>query len=412
MIFIGIDWSRSKHDVAIIAPEGKTLHRIAVKHDGVALADLARQIARLESDPTQVRVAIELHDGAVLTWLLDQGYIVYGMNPKSAERARDRYRPSGAKDDKADAYILADLLRLDAKYLRPLKPKSEGTQKLNYWVRLRADLVQSKTRACQQLRGLLDEHCPALTALCKDLDLIWVRDLLKQFPLDEDLCAAHGNSINAFAKTHRLRAATKDRMREARARTPLPISAARREMLRFHIGMLVERIEDLLKRVAEIEAILEPLVSNHPDAAVFRSLPVQATATTAGLLAVFDEDKRDAPSWQQIAAHCGAAPVTAASGRSRRVTRRRACDHTLNQVLIQFAFQTAFIEGCWAAEYYQAKRSAGVAHYTTLRCLAQRWIKIIYHLWKHGVPYDEQVHQTNRRRHDPTAQSQLNQDSN
>lgn len=198
---------------------------------------------------------------------MDQGYIVCGINPKSAERARDRYRPSGAKDDKADAYILADLLRLDADYLRPLRPKSEATQELNHWVRLRADLVHSKTRLCQRLRDLLDEYCPALSALCKDLDRLWVRELLRQFPLHEDLCAAHGNSINAFAKSHSLRAATKDRIQEARARTPLPMAPAQCEILRFQIRMLLQQIDDFVNRVAEIEAILEPLVSNHPDAA-------------------------------------------------------------------------------------------------------------------------------------------------
>ena len=65
-------------------------------------------------------MGLELHDGALLSWLLGQHYIVYGVNPKSAERARTLYRPSGAKDDQGDAFILAEMVRTDAGRLRPV----------------------------------------------------------------------------------------------------------------------------------------------------------------------------------------------------------------------------------------------------------------------------------------------------
>ena len=100
MIIGGIDWAQSKHDIAIMRPDGAVSKYLVVKHTGAGLAGLAAVIADYESDPSQVRVAVESHDGALLAWLLSQRYQVFALNPKSAQRARDRYRPAGGKDDR------------------------------------------------------------------------------------------------------------------------------------------------------------------------------------------------------------------------------------------------------------------------------------------------------------------------
>ena len=122
MLIVGIDWSKSKHDAALMEPEGGVLEQLVVPHSREGLEALAQAIGHRERDPGEVRVAMEQHTGALLAWLLAQGYVVYGINPKSAQRARDRYRPAGGKDDRSDAYILADMLRQDRGYLRPLRP--------------------------------------------------------------------------------------------------------------------------------------------------------------------------------------------------------------------------------------------------------------------------------------------------
>lgn len=403
MIFVGCDWSRSKHDVIVLDPQGERLGQLTVLHDAAALADLAHKIAELEPDPTEVKVGVELHDGGLLAWLLEQGYSVYAVNPKSAERARDRYRPSGAKDDKSDAFILADMVRTDAGALRLLRAESEITQELGAWLRYRDKLTKQKTAAFHQLRALLAEWCPALSALCGDFNRKWQRDLLAEFPLHQDLCAAHGNRINAFAKKHNLQAATRQRLRQAKATVPLPIPESRIGLLRFQIADLLDTIAQRLAALARVKTELERLISAHPDQEIFSSLPVRGTFTVATLLSAFGQDREAAASWRELAALWGVAPVTKQSGYSRSVKRRRACDHLILQGLLSFAHNTAFTAGCWAGEYYQAKRERGAEHYTTLRCLAQRWVKILYRMWKDRVPYCEQLHQANRQLHAAAA---------
>jgi hypothetical protein len=53
----------------------------------------------------------------------------------------------------------------------------------------------------------------------------------------------------------------------------------------------------------------------------------------------------------------------------------------------------------WAGTYYQAQREKGKSHAWTLRCLGQRWLKILWKLWQSRRPYDETVHTLNQQRH-------------
>ena len=64
-------------------------------------------------DIKRIKVAIEVPHGAIVETLLDNLFTVYAINPKQLDRFRDRYSPSGAKDDRRDAFVMADSLRTD-----------------------------------------------------------------------------------------------------------------------------------------------------------------------------------------------------------------------------------------------------------------------------------------------------------
>jgi transposase len=396
MVIVGVDWAQDKHELVVMATSGDILARRSLPHTGEALAALARDLAAQEATAAEVHVAIEHHDGALLAWFLAQGYTVYAINPKSAERARDRYRPGGGKDDLADAYVLADMLRTDRGALRPLRPTSELTQELRQWTRLRAALVEQKTASCQRLRALLAEWCPALSALCDDFNRGWQRELLRAFPLQQDLAQTHGNRLNAFAGQHRLTHDTRAKLQLTRQTVVLPIPVALQNVLRWEIRCTVNLLDQYLAALAELETTLSALVERHPDGFIFNSLPCHGTATVATLLAAFGDDRQNPTPWRDLAAAWGTSPVTIASGKSRLVRRRQACNRLLNQTLTFFAFNTANRTACWASSYYRDKRRQGTEHYTALRGLAQRWVKILYRLWYDRIPYDETVHQRNR----------------
>ena len=66
----------------------------------------------------------------MVDFLLDHGVVVYAINPRAVDRARDRFRMSGAKSDPFDARVPADLLRTDHAHLPALRPSSEAAQEL------------------------------------------------------------------------------------------------------------------------------------------------------------------------------------------------------------------------------------------------------------------------------------------
>jgi len=395
MIYVGIDWARQRHYLVVLDGQGAQLHHQFVAHSAEALAALAGTLARLEPDPAAVRVALELHDGGLLAWLVAQGYSVYPLNPKSAERARDRYRPAGGKDDRTDAFVLADTLRTDGGALRPLRPTSGRAQELLSWLGVRDGLVRERTTKMQQVRAILDEWCPELSALCNNLKCIWQRELLRAFPLQHDLAGVEAAQV-AAACGRKLSACARTRLQAALAAACLPLPPGRREPLAWQVRELVARIAELSEHIKQIEQRLWALVAAHPRARLVGSLPVKGIVTRATLLAVMEAG--DDASWRALVARWGVAPITRQSGKSRGVRRRRGCDHFVCQVLMQFAHCTAQVQGSWAQQMYRTKRAAGVEHFTALRQLANRWVKVLCAMWRHDTLYDEQLHHTNRLR--------------
>jgi len=53
-------------------------------------------------------VAIETSAGPAVDQLLQRNFVVYPIVPKAAARYRERKRPSGSKDDRHDAWSLAE----------------------------------------------------------------------------------------------------------------------------------------------------------------------------------------------------------------------------------------------------------------------------------------------------------------
>ena len=53
----------------------------------------------------------------------------------------------------------------------------------------------------------------------------------------------------------------------------------------------------------------------------------------------------------------------------------------------------------WAQAYYRAYRDKGQSHACALRCLGQRWLKILWKMWQSRTSYDEALHTRNQTQH-------------
>ena len=91
-------------------------------------------------------VAIERPDGLLVERLLDAGLRVLPLHPNQVAATRDRFRVSGGKSDRFDAFVLCELARTDHHRFRVLEPDSDQTKALRALTRGREDL--SAQRDC------------------------------------------------------------------------------------------------------------------------------------------------------------------------------------------------------------------------------------------------------------------------
>ena len=106
------------------------------------------------------QVGIERGDGPVVEALLQAGLTVYVIPPGQVKNLRSRYGSAGNKDDRFDAYVLADVVRTDARRLRPMVFDTEQTTTLRATVRARRDLVAHRVARRQPAAGPPADRLP------------------------------------------------------------------------------------------------------------------------------------------------------------------------------------------------------------------------------------------------------------
>jgi transposase len=162
----GLDWAKDDHAVAVVDTAGRQTQRFTVAHDAAGLRELVTGLATAGV----TEVAIERPDGPVVDTLLAAGLTVVVISPNQLKNLRGRYGSVGNKDDRFDAYVLADTLRTDRARLRPLTPDTPATIALRSACRARKDLVAHRVALANQLRAHLLQVFPGAVRLFADLD--------------------------------------------------------------------------------------------------------------------------------------------------------------------------------------------------------------------------------------------------
>jgi transposase len=177
--FAGIDWAKATHAVCIIDEQARVTARFEVDHDAAGLRELARRLGDVAG------VAIERPDGPVVDALLGADIPVTVIASRHVKALRTRHGLAGNKDDRMDAFILADALRTDGHRLRPLRPDAPATVALRATVRARKDLVQTRVTLVQQLEAHLALVFPGAVDLFDDLASPIAQAFLHRFPCAE-----------------------------------------------------------------------------------------------------------------------------------------------------------------------------------------------------------------------------------
>ena len=191
--FAGIDWADDHHDIAVLDQQGQLVGSLRLSHSPAGLAQLKAFLLDIASDSQQIPCFVETNHGLLISALLEAGFPVYPLNPKTVDRRR---KPAGAKTDAIDAYLLARTGRSDLADLRPLQPDSPLVQELKALSRDLEALIQSQTRLVNQLTACLKAYYPVALELFSKLHQVSTLAFLQAYPTLE---AAKGATVEEIA---------------------------------------------------------------------------------------------------------------------------------------------------------------------------------------------------------------------
>jgi hypothetical protein len=390
--YIGVDWADAEHAVWVEDETGGKVLSRRVAQTVEGLAEFGRWLDERRAAGRELWGAIEKPEGRIVDFLLDHGVVVYPINPKALDRARDRFRMSGAKSDPFDARVLATFLRTDHGHLHPLRPSSEAAQELKGLTRDYTRQVRQQTRLLNQLTAALKAYYPRALEVVDDLKSCWGREFLRAYATPGALATLRERSWQRWAREHRLGA---ERAAALWARLQQPQLAVPEHVVRVHarrVGALLAQLDVTVAAVDEYRGTIADFFAGLPAAEWARSLPGGQSGTMVPrLYAEIGDAVGRGQTFGHLQGHAGVVPATDRSGKGVTVRFRLACNTQLRDAAHQFALHSLTASE-WARAYYDQCRRRGHRHHHALRALAAKWLKIIFALWRRQVPYDETHH--------------------
>jgi transposase len=390
---VGIDWATETHQVCILDGDGGVRAELAVAHSGAGVRALVAQLARLSPEAARIAVAIEVPRGAVIDAVLAHGCHVFAVNPKQLDRFRDRHTIAGAKDDRRDAFVLADALRTDRRAYRLLRPEEPRVTELRELSRLHGELAEEHTRLSNRLREQLLRFFPEALATCGGADEPWLWSLLERAPTPAEARRLRPSALRALLAEHRIRRVTAETLHEALQAEPLPVGPGTTAAAVTHVALLLPRLRLVHEQRAQcqrrLERTLDELAAGdereHRDVTIIRSVAGVGTLIAATMLAEAPEPlaQRD---YQTLRAHTGVAPVTRQSGKSRRVAMRRSCNPRLRTAVFHWARNSIRFDPRARKHYDRLRQHHG--HARALRGVADRLLAMLVTMLKNGTLYD------------------------
>lgn len=394
-LLLGVDWATREHQVCVLSPEGEVLQEVPVVHRAAPIATfLEEMVHKVEGRPERIAVALEVPRGALVESFLERGLHVYALNPKQLDRFRDRHTVAGAKDDRLDAYVLADALRTDRARFRRVERDHPLVFQIRELSRVDDDLRTEANRLANRLGDQLHRFLPHLLDLCSSANEPWYWDLVERVAGPRPWARLGHRPIEQLLKRHRIRRLKADEVLAVVRQPALQIAPGAAEAARSHIGLLLPRLRVVHAQrkscQEQIETLLEEYADEQEDEGpsdveILRSLPGVGLVVASTLLAEAAEllKRRDGAT---LRAYAGLAPVTRRSGKSWSVRMRRGCNNRLRDAFYHQA-RTSTLHDPAARNYYRQLRARGHTHGRALRSVADRWIRILVAMLRDRTVY-------------------------
>lgn len=368
----------------------------SVEHTAPAIyAWIDSLLGRVDGRADRIAVAIEIPRGALVESLLERALRVYTINPKQVDRFRDRHSVAGAKDDRLDAYVLADALRTDLPKFREVALDHPLVIQIRELSRADEDLREEFNRLTSRLREQLHRCASHLLTLSPSADEPWFWDLAETVFARPDTHITRSRA-DKLLRRHRIRRLNADDVCQALRTQPLRIAPGATEAARAHVGLLLPRLRIAHEQrnicAKELRKLLERYGTEEEDeqggvsdVRILLSLPGVGPVVSSTLLA----EAASLLACQDHAALRALAGLTKRSGKRQVVVMRYGCNRRLRNAFYHWG-RTSVQRDEASRAYYARLRARGHSHGRALRSVADRWLRILMAMLSSRTLYDPQ----------------------
>ncbi len=395
---VGIDLGRWLHQACVLDANGELVAERGFAHSREGLSETVSWLSSLAAKDKRdhIAVAIEKPHGAVVDSLLARGLAVFAVNPKQVDRFRDRHSLSGAKDDRRDAFVLADSLRTDGHRFQRLQLPSPEIIALRQLLSARIQLIKLHVALSSQMQDLLLQCRPHLLSLAprnRPLDSFFCELLEMCFHPHPRSPAA--DNIRALIRKHHIRRVKLDDVLRIVQQPSLQLASGTLEALSAHLALLLPQLQLVRCQRRDVDRYLErwfqqiqrdSIPGQLSDAAVLASLPGVGALVLATLLG-HAHDALRLRNLHALRSLGGIAPVTKQSGQRRQVLMRRARSQPLNYALHHWA-AIAVLRDPHFKHHYQRLRRKGHHHARALRGVMDRLLSVAVAMLRDRSFYD------------------------
>lgn len=402
MYYCGIDVAKREHEAIVLNEPGKQAFQQRFKN-GRLEADrfVDQMLQKLQTTPDQVQIVMEATGHYWLNlyaFLTGRGFQVRVLNPIQSDAARNLYIRK-TKTDAKDAFILADLLRMDR--VNESRRPTDSLLRLQTLERFRFELVTQIGSQKQRVIGVLDRVFPEYEKLFSDVFIRSSRQLLQSFPTPEELASADLSEV-----ANLLDRASRGRLGQAKAEEAQKLArntfgitmgldsfALELKLLLAQIEFLEDQVDTLDKTIDEtITEVCQSTEASTENPQSYRHVVETAPGVGPVVLGTLLGEIPDVHCFsnpKQWVAFMGLDASVSESGEfkgTRMHISKRGSPYLRRAMW--YAAQTAKRHNESFAEYYNRKLGEGKHPKVATVAVMRKLAVVIYHIWRSGKPYD------------------------
>jgi transposase len=395
-IFVGVDVASVEHRVEAIDEQGRVCWTKAIPNTHEGCEEALEQIRVWQEEGVEVWVGMEGLGGYASPLdkrLCATGVYVVGLQPTQVCRFREMVGVQPDKEDRADAKLLAQMLRWlsQNEELEPSAMRDEYFQALRDAARAFATVSGAKVKIQNQLTHKVREYWPELMVgdeFFDAKDAVGLLTLLTRYPTPEAVARAGRSRVAQL-----LRKASRRDCRDLADRLVAQASQVRKTasaspVTAELIQQLATNLLALGQSVLRWEKTLERLLQEHPFGRLLLAKEGIGPRTAgcflgeAGDIGRFESDSK-------LARYAGNGPVLKQSGKSpKRFYDGHRYNHRLKRAVLLMARSLA-VHDAESKRYVQRRRDLGDKYWQAIKKLARHLIRDLWKAWQELVERTE-----------------------